>query len=234
LVQGEAAPASIIRGIQYFNSKKDVDVLIVGRGGGSIEDLWAFNNENLVRTIAASEIPVISAVGHETDFTLCDFVADMRAPTPSAAAEIAVPDTAELLHRVSRTEERLSLAVFRNIEANRAHLKRLASARSMTSPMNVIDDKRMALAMEEQRLAGRMEALIAKKRAGFIRDTAKLDALNPLAVIARGYSAIFDENGALIKSVSQTKEGDALSFMVTDGKIRAEVKELEPNQNGET
>ena len=229
LVQGEAAPASIIRGIQYFNSKKDVDVLIVGRGGGSIEDLWAFNNENLVRTIAASEIPVISAVGHETDFTLCDFVADMRAPTPSAAAEIAVPDTAELLHRVSRTEERLSLAVFRNIEANRAHLKRLASARSMTSPMNVIDDKRMALAMEEQRLAGRMEALIAKKRAGFIRDTAKLDALNPLAVIARGYSAIFDENGALIKSVSQTKEGDALSFMVTDGKIRAEVKELEPN-----
>ena len=234
LVQGEAAPASIIRGIQYFNSKKDVDVLIVGRGGGSIEDLWAFNNENLVRTIAASEIPVISAVGHETDFTLCDFVADMRAPTPSAAAEIAVPDTAELLHRVSRTEERLSLAVFRNIEANRAHLKRLASARSMTSPMNVIDDKRMALAMEEQRLASRMEALIAKKRAGFIRDTAKLDALNPLAVIARGYSAIFDENGALIKSVSQTKEGDALSFMVTDGKIRAEVKELEPNQNGET
>ena len=234
LVQGEAAPASIIRGIQYFNSKKDVDVLIVGRGGGSIEDLWAFNNENLVRTIAASEIPVISAVGHETDFTLCDFVADMRAPTPSAAAEIAVPDTTELLHRVSRTEERLSLAVFRNIEANRAHLKRLASARSMTSPMNVIDDKRMALAMEEQRLAGRMEALIAKKRAGFIRDTAKLDALNPLAVIARGYSAIFDENGALIKSVSQTKEGDALSFMVTDGKIRAEVKELEPNQNGET
>ena len=234
LVQGEAAPASIIRGIQYFNSKKDVDILIVGRGGGSIEDLWAFNNENLVRTIAASEIPVISAVGHETDFTLCDFVADMRAPTPSAAAEIAVPDTAELLHRVSRTQERLSLAVFRNIEANRAHLKRLASARSMTSPMNVIDDKRMALAMEEQRLAGRMEALIAKKRAGFIRDTAKLDALNPLAVIARGYSAIFDENGALIKSVSQTKEGDALSFMVTDGKIRAEVKELEPNQNGET
>lgn len=234
LVQGEAAPASIIRGIQYFNSKKDVDVLIVGRGGGSIEDLWAFNNENLVRTIAASEIPVISAVGHETDFTLCDFVADMRAPTPSAAAEIAVPDTVELLHRVSRTEERLSLAVLRNIEANRAHLKRLASARSMTSPMNVIDDKRMALAMEEQRLAGRMEALIAKKRAGFIRDTAKLDALNPLAVIARGYSAIFDENGALIKSVSQTKEGDALSFMVTDGKIRAEVKELEPNQNGET
>ena len=234
LVQGEAAPASIIRGIQYFNSKKDVDVLIVGRGGGSIEDLWAFNNENLVRTIAASEIPVISAVGHETDFTLCDFVADMRAPTPSAAAEIAVPDTAELLHRVSRMEERLSLAVFRNIEANRAHLKRLASARSMTSPMNVIDDKRMALAMEEQRLAGRMEALIAKKRAGFIRDTAKLDALNPLAVIARGYSAIFDENGALIKSVSQTKEGDVLSFMVTDGKIRAEVKELEPNQNGET
>ena len=234
LVQGEAAPASIIRGIQYFNAKRDVDVLIVGRGGGSIEDLWAFNNENLVRTVAASEIPVISAVGHETDFTLCDFAADRRAPTPSAAAEIAVPDMEELLYRAKRMEQRLSLAVSQTIKTNREHLKRLSSARSMTSPMNVIDDKRMTLAMEEQKLSGRMETLLAKKRAGFIRDTAKLDAMNPLAVISRGYSAVFDENGTLIKSVSQTKEGNALSFMLTDGKIHAEVKKIEENRNGET
>lgn len=234
LVQGEAAPASMMRGIQYFNVKKDVDVLIVGRGGGSIEDLWAFNNEALVRMVAASEIPVISAVGHETDFTLCDFAADMRAPTPSAAAEIAVPDTAELLHRTERMAERLSLAVSRNIKTNREHLKRLSSARSMTSPMNVIDDKRMALVMAEQKLSGRMEMLLDKKRALFIRDTAKLDALNPLAVIARGYSAVFDENGTLVKSISQTKEGETLSFMLTDGKIHAEVMKIEPNTNGET
>ncbi len=234
LVQGEAAPASMMRGIQYFNVKKDVDVLIVGRGGGSIEDLWAFNNEALVRMVAASEIPVISAVGHETDFTLCDFAADMRAPTPSAAAEIAVPDTAELLHRTERMAERLVLAVSRNIKTNREHLKRLSSARSMTSPMNVIDDKRMALVMAEQKLSGRMEMLLDKKRALFIRDTAKLDALNPLAVIARGYSAVFDENGTLVKSISQTKEGETLSFMLTDGKIHAEVMKIEPNTNGET
>lgn len=234
LVQGEAAPASIIRGIQYFNGKKDVDVLIVGRGGGSIEDLWAFNNENLVRTVAASEIPVISAVGHETDFTLCDFAADMRAPTPSAAAEIAVPDTAELLHRTERMGERLRLAVTRNIQTNKEYLKRLSSARSMTSPMNIIDDKRMALAMAEQKLLGKTDALLSKKRALFIRDTAKLDTLNPLAVIARGYSAVFDENGTLVKSVEQTKEGEALSFMLTDGKIHAEVIKIEPNTNGET
>ena len=233
LVQGEAAPASIGKGIQYFNAKKDVDVLIIGRGGGSIEDLWAFNNETLVRTVASSEIPVISAVGHETDFTLCDFAADLRAPTPSAAAEMAVPDAEELLHRIMRMKERVTLAAMGNIKTNREYLKRLSSSRVMKNPMNVIDDKRMTLSMEEQKLSGRMEALLAKKRALFIRHTAKLEVLNPLSVVARGYSAVFDEKGTLIKSISQTKEGEMLSFMLTDGKIHAEVKEIEPNKNGE-
>ncbi|MBQ8496762.1 MAG: exodeoxyribonuclease VII large subunit [Clostridia bacterium] len=233
LVQGEAAPASLVRGIQYFNHKKDVDVLIIGRGGGSIEDLWAFNNEALVRMVAESEIPIISAVGHETDFTLCDFAADMRAPTPSAAAEIAVPDRNDMLTRLRQTDERLSFAVSGKIRSNQDRLKRLASSRAMTSPMNVIDDKRMTLAMDEKALVNRMEMLLAKKRALFVRDTAKLDALNPLAVITRGYSAVFNEEGTLIKSISQTKEGDTLSFMLTDGQIHAEVTAIEEKMNGE-
>lgn len=233
LVQGEAAPASLMRGVAYFNRKKDVDVLIIGRGGGSIEDLWAFNNEALVRAVAASEIPIISAVGHETDFTLCDFAADMRAPTPSAAAEIAVPDKDALLHRVAKTQERLVLSVSASIKTNREYLKRLSSSRAMTNPMNVIDDKRMTLAMEEKALVNRMEALLAKKRALFARDTAKLEALNPLAVISRGYSAVFNESGALVKSISQTKEGETLSFMLTDGKIHATVSAIEETKNGE-
>lgn len=223
LVQGESAPASLVRGIEYFNRKKDVDVLIIGRGGGSIEDLWAFNNENLVRAVAASEIPVISAVGHETDFTLCDFAADRRAPTPSAAAEIAVPDRGELMQRLYQTGDRLSVAAVKQIHMNRERLKRLSSARSMTNPQNIIDDKRMALSMSEQRLQGRLDGALAKKRTDFVRYTAKLDALNPLSVIARGYSAIFNEKGTLIKNISQVQVGDELSFMVTDGTVHASV-----------
>lgn len=223
LVQGESAPASLVRGIEYFNRKKDVDVLIIGRGGGSIEDLWAFNNENLVRAVAASEIPVISAVGHETDFTLCDFAADRRAPTPSAAAEIAVPDRGELMQRLYQTGDRLSVAAVKQIHMNRERLKRLSSARSMTNPQNIIDDKRMALSMLEQRLQGRLDGALAKKRTDFVRYTAKLDALNPLSVIARGYSAIFNEKGTLIKNISQVQVGDELSFMVTDGTVHASV-----------
>jgi exodeoxyribonuclease VII large subunit len=223
LVQGESAPASLVRGIEYFNRKKDVDVLIIGRGGGSIEDLWAFNNENLVRAVAASEIPVISAVGHETDFTLCDFAADRRAPTPSAAAEIAVPDRGELMQRLYQTGDRLSVAAVKQIHMNRERLKRLSSARSMTNPQNIIDDKRMALSMSEQRLQGRLDGALAKKRTDFVRYTAKLDALNPLSVIARGYSAIFNDKGTLIKNISQVQVGDELSFMVTDGTVHASV-----------
>ncbi len=230
LVQGEYAPESLVKGLQYFNQKKNVDVLIIGRGGGSIEDLWAFNHEKLVRAVAASEIPVISAVGHETDFTLCDFAADRRAPTPSAAAEIAVPDMAELLQRLHRTQEHLSTAAVKNIHMNRERLKRLSSARSMTNPQNIIDDKRMSLSMAEQKLQGRVDGVLAKKRTDFVRYTAKLDALNPLAVIARGYSAIFNEQGNLIKNISQVQAGDTVSFRVTDGTVRACVTETKKEE----
>ena len=226
LVQGAEAPASLIRGVRYFNSEKKADVLIIGRGGGSIEDLWAFNDENLVRTVAASEIPIISAVGHETDFTLCDFAADLRAPTPSAAAELAVPDMEELKTKLFQSRERISLAASRFVAKEKEMLKRLSSSRVMQNPMNLLDDKRMALLMTERVLQSRMESAIAAKRMQFQREAAKLEALNPLSVVTRGYSAVFDEQNRLIKSVHQIKEGDKISFMLTDGTVRAEVKEI--------
>jgi len=230
LVQGAEAPASIIRGIRYFNAKKRADVLIVGRGGGSVEDLWAFNDEALVRAVAASEIPVISAVGHETDFTLCDFAADLRAPTPSAAAELAVPDREELAVSLGHTGERLRLAVERRLARSRDRLGLLASSRALKDPMAVVDDKRMALLMEERALQERMERILAAKRAQFQYDTAKLDALNPLAIVARGYSAVFDEAGVPVKSVSQLRTGDAVSFALTDGRVHATVDKIESEQ----
>jgi exodeoxyribonuclease VII large subunit len=231
LVQGAEAPASLVRGVRYFNTQKNADVLIIGRGGGSIEDLWAFNDETLVRMVAASEIPIISAVGHETDFTLCDFAADLRAPTPSAAAELAVPDGEELRTMLSGTNERLAFAVSRHIAREKDKLKRLSASRVMQDPMNLLDDKRMALLMAERMLQSRMEAVLAAKRLHFQRETAKLEALNPLSVVTRGYSAVFDDENNLIKSVAQINEGDVISFMLTDGTVRAEVKEIQSEKN---
>ena len=234
LVQGADAAASIARGIRYFNAKKTVDLLIVGRGGGSLEDLWAFTEELLVREVAASALPVISAVGHETDFTLCDFAADLRAPTPSAAAELAVPDTEELLSSLKHMDDRLSLAVSRRLARSHDRLGMLSSSRMLKDPRAFIDDKRMALAMDESALYARMERILTSKRAEFQYKTAKMEALNPLAVVARGYSAVFDEKGTLVKSVSQIEEGDGISFALTDGKVRARVEKIEPEKTKET
>lgn len=227
LVQGDGAPAQIIAGIDYFNEQNNVDVMIVGRGGGSLEDLWAFNNEELCRKVAASEIPIISAVGHETDFTLCDFAASVRAPTPSAAAELAVPESSELKRKIGNVQTRMELICTQRIKLSREKLSSLASSRALTTPMNFIDDKRMMLGMAEEKLAVRMEKVLERKKAMLSATTAKLDALNPLAVVSRGYSAVFDDKGKLIKSVEQAKVGQTVSFMLTDGKISAEVKTVE-------
>ena len=236
LVQGDGAPANIIAGIDYFNENKSVDVLIVGRGGGSLEDLWAFNDEALCRRVASSEIPIISAVGHETDFTLCDFAASVRAPTPSAAAELAVPESTELARKIGNVQTRMELLCTQKIKLSRERLARLSSSRSLTNPMNLIDDKRMALGVAEEKLYSRMEKTLERKKAMLGASAAKLDALNPLAVVARGYSAVFADDGKLIKSVEQTKVGQNVSFMLTDGKISAEVKTVElderKKQNG--
>lgn len=233
LVQGDGASAQIIAGIDYFNEKKNVDVLIVGRGGGSLEDLWAFNDEALCRRVAASDIPIISAVGHETDFTLCDFAASVRAPTPSAAAELAVPESSELKRKINNVNTRMELLCGQRITLLKEKLISLSNSRVLTNPMNFIDDRKMALGMTEDKLITRMSTLLERKKSSLASHTAKLDALNPLSVVARGYSAVFDDEGKLIKSVSQTKKGDMVSFMVTDGKISAEVVCAEKSERKE-
>lgn len=233
LVQGDGASAQIIAGIDYFNEKKNVDVLIVGRGGGSLEDLWAFNDEALCRRVAASNIPIISAVGHETDFTLCDFAASVRAPTPSAAAELAVPESSELKRKINNVNARMELLCEQRIKILKEKLTALSNSRVLTNPMNFIDDRKMALGMTEDKLITRMNTLLERKKSSLVSHAAKLDALNPLSVVARGYSAVFDDEGKLIKSVSQTKKGDMVSFMVTDGKISAEVVCAEKNERKE-
>ena len=233
LVQGDGASAQIIAGIDYFNEKKNVDVLIVGRGGGSLEDLWAFNDEALCRRVAASNIPIISAVGHETDFTLCDFAASVRAPTPSAAAELAVPESSELKRKINNVNARMELLCEQRIKILKEKLTALSNSRVLTNPMNFIDDRKMALGMTEDKLITRMNTLIERKKSSLVSHAAKLDALNPLSVVARGYSAVFNDEGKLIKSISQTKKGDMVSFMVTDGKISAEVVCAEKNERKE-
>lgn len=233
LVQGDGASAQIIAGIDYFNEKKNVDVLIVGRGGGSLEDLWAFNDEMLCRRVAASDIPIISAVGHETDFTLCDFAASVRAPTPSAAAELAVPESSEFKRKINNVNARMELLCEQRIKILKEKLTALSNSRVLTNPMNFIDDRKMALGMTEDKLITRMNTLLERKKSSLVSHAAKLDALNPLSVVARGYSAVFNDEGKLIKSISQTKKGDMVSFMVTDGKISAEVVCAEKNERKE-
>ena len=226
LVQGENAATDLVRGLAHFNRAKNVDVIILGRGGGSIEDLWAFNEEPLVRAVAASEIPVISAVGHETDFTLCDFAADKRAPTPSAAAEIAVPNAEDILYTVQTADMRLRRAMNQKISVARERLDRLASSRVLKNPQNVIDDKRMMLLREEQMLHEKMQAVLQRKGASLGEKAAKLDALNPLAVLARGYAAVFDEENKVIKNTDGVKIGDDITLAMADGKISATVKTM--------
>ncbi|MBQ8509046.1 MAG: exodeoxyribonuclease VII large subunit [Clostridia bacterium] len=226
LVQGPDAPAQLIAGVKYFNAAGNVDVIIIGRGGGSIEDLWAFNDETLARTVAASAIPVISAVGHETDFTICDFAADVRAPTPSAAAELAVPDTSELQRKIHNIIGRMELSFSKQLSAYRGALANLSGSRALTSPQNFIDDKRMALLSLSGELENVMKLELSGKRAEFASLTASLQALNPMSVIARGYSAVFGEDGKLIRSVEQLDKGDRFTFRTMDGEVIGETVEI--------
>ncbi len=237
LVQGELAAQDLVRGLSYFNRARNVDVIILGRGGGSIEDLWAFNEEPLVRAVAASEIPIISAVGHETDFTLCDFAADKRAPTPSAAAELAVPNAEDMLYELKGTALHLHRMMGQTLSVLRERLDRLSHARVMQNPNAVIDDKRMALLRAEDALSLKWDALLRGKQAALAEKAAKLGALDPLAVLARGYGAVFDEkSGKPIVSVSQVSAQDIVTMHMADGTLNAQVLAVEkrhPKENGE-
>lgn len=224
LVQGENAAVQLTQAIKRFSENKISDVIIIGRGGGSIEDLWAFNDENLARAIFDCETPVISAVGHETDFTICDFVSDLRAPTPSAAAELAVPDRAELLADLSSQEQYLRSIMDKKIldlERSLSNSTRLLSA---YSPSKTITDGLISLENTKRRLVKLGENLIDGNTRNLTKTASKLSALNPIAVLMRGYSYITDENEKTIASVKDVKNGDKLNVKVSDGFFTAIVE----------
>lgn len=219
-VQGTGAAQSVVRAIEYFNATKEVDTLIVGRGGGSIEDLWAFNEEITARAIFASEIPVISAVGHETDFTIADFVADMRAPTPSAAAEIAVPSMLELRNRVSTNENRILQNITKRIENSRLLLTRF----KMRTPKEKIDDYNLKIDSLVKTMASSVKMQTISLRRTLAEQAAKLDALSPLQTLSRGYSIPTAEDGTVIRSVNDMKTGTEFTLRMKDGSRECIVK----------
>ncbi len=226
LVQGADAPESLCGGLEYLNADKSCDVIIIGRGGGSIEDLWAFNDERVVRAVAASEIPVISAVGHETDFTLCDFAADRRAPTPSAAAEIAVPDREEIKMRVDDGFVRVENAFSRYLTAQRSKLDNLSKQIELCSPSARLDNERKMLLHRYQMLERSMTEIYRKQSDRLGAAIGKLDAINPLAVLTRGYSVSKKDDGSVISSVKSIAVGDSISILYTDGEAKATVTDI--------
>lgn len=219
LVQGDGAAANIVEGIEYFNKTKEIDTMIVGRGGGSIEDLWAFNEEIVARAIYASEIPIISAVGHETDFTIADFVADLRAPTPSAAAEIAVPSQMELLARIGMTEQRLKNALVQSVEKRRIKLDGI----KLRDPREKINDYMITLDNYIKQMQVSFSMLIAKDKERLAKACAKLDALSPLQVMVRGYAIASKEDGSVIRSAKELCADDEFRLRFSDGEKNCRV-----------
>ncbi len=226
LVQGPDAVPTLIAGLDHFNKTKSCDVIIIGRGGGSIEDLWAFNDERLAYAVSASDIPVISAVGHETDFTICDFVADRRAPTPSAAAEIAVPDTLELKNKFNNVIRHEALSVDRIITSCRDRLTLLSSSRVLRNPKAYVDDRRMAVMMNSDRMISAESAIVSGGKLALGKCAAKLEALDPLSVISRGYSAVYTEDKKLVRSTDDLSPGMKVSFRTSDGSADAVIEKI--------
>lgn len=224
-VQGAEAPAEIAAAIRYANRFQVADLIITGRGGGSIEDLWAFNDERVAYAIAASEIPVISAVGHEPDVTISDLVADLRAATPSNAAELAVPDQLELRQSLRATQAMLLTLMTRRLRQERQRVDALAASRSLKSPENYLNDKRQQLDYMQQRLGAASAALVHTSRQRFIRLTAKLDAMSPLKVLSRGY-CFARRAGDVVCSASNLKPEDILTLRFSDGSATAKVQEV--------
>lgn len=230
LVQGSSAAESLIEGIKYFNQTKCVDVIIIGRGGGSIEDLWAFNNELLARTVAASDIPVISAVGHETDFTICDFAADRRAATPSAAAELAVPDSYEIREGLNSSAAYLSALLKKKLSVCKENLKRLESAKVLCDPDAVLNEKRMTVLHISQLLDRAEGSKLNEKKHSLTNAVGRLEALNPMAVLRRGYGAVEDKNGKLILGAKELLDDMEVKIRFSDGEADARIVAVRPKQ----
>lgn len=224
-VQGTEAPAEIRGAIAYANRYKVAELIITGRGGGSIEDLWAFNDERVARAIYESDIPVISAVGHEPDVTIADFVADLRAATPSNGAELAVPDADELRQYLDSVDIRSRQALRKKLEIYKRSLRELASRPVMKSPTGYIELKRIEAERLSERLAATQERILAALRRSFVSYAAALDALSPLKVLARGYAVPTGEDGKVLKSTENVQIGDKIDLTLSDGKILCRVEE---------
>lgn len=228
-VQGKDAELEIAAGIEYFNNIRHVDVIIIARGGGSIEDLWPFNEEYLARAIYKSDVPIISAVGHETDFTIADFAADMRAPTPSAAAELAVPELSVLLSTIQNSKNRLKTAIGSMISSKEAALKGFSSRPVMTRPQEIINIAVMSVDRLADKLHGSYKTIVDASEARYREIAAKMELLSPLGTIARGYSVVSDEQKHVITSISEVREGQVLKTKLSDGNIISKVIDTEGN-----
>ena len=228
-VQGVEAPGEIAAAIRYANHYQLADLLIVGRGGGSIEDLWAFNDERVAYAIYESQIPVISAVGHEPDVTISDYVADLRAATPSNAAELAVPDQDALLQNLDAMSAAMATALNRQLKAARQHLDVLSQSPALRSPTGYLDQKGRELELLKNRLVSSQTNSIARKNQRYIACVSKLDAMSPLKVLTRGYSMAQTQDGTVVRSVSQVELGERITVSLSDGKLSATVMEKKEN-----
>lgn len=223
-VQGAEAPAEIVGAIRYANRHRVGDLIITGRGGGSMEDLWAFNDERVARAIYESELPVISAVGHEPDVTIADFVADLRAATPSNAAELAVPDQADARDTLDALQSRLEHALRRQLTEGENRLKDLSGRKVLQTPTAYLDFKRMELDRLQGRIITVSEGWLNARRQQFGQTAAALDAMSPLKVLSRGYAVATNEKGRIIRSTSDTTNGEKLYLRVTDGSVSCRVE----------
>lgn len=228
-VQGEGAAQEIAAMLAYVDQHHLADVIITGRGGGSIEDLWAFNEEVVARAIFACQTPVISAVGHEPDVTIADFVADVRAATPSNAAELAVCDAAELRIGLRNVLSHMTRSVLAQITERRARLDAIASKRIMSSPYEYLNERSLLLSMQEQRMTSAMAALLAEKRKQYVHLAATMDAISPLKVLSRGYSMVQGEQG-VVKRAADVAPGDRLTVRFSDGRADCLVQSVEKEE----
>lgn len=226
LVQGEGAPAQLINALKYFDKSKCVDVIIIGRGGGSIEDLWAFNSEELARQIYSMSVPVISAVGHEIDFTICDFAADLRAPTPSAAAEIAVPDTEDMLSKFDNVNKRLKLILKRQVDKASQQLEHLSRSRIFTDAEVMFESRTLILDHDIEKLYRLLDASVSKYESLFEKNASKLDALSPLKIMSRGYLFARGANDKIVKSVNDICVDDTVKLKLYDGNAECSVNKI--------
>lgn len=229
IVQGEYAIADIVKSLQILDSMPDVDVIIVGRGGGSVEDLWAFNAEEVARAVVACKTPVVSAVGHETDFTICDFVSDLRAPTPSAAAELVCPDICSLINYTNSLDEALYQKINDKIDNEFQRVNELTEESVLSDFSSVIEKFEDNLQTISERMAEAIDYSIERKELYFASLVGKLNALSPLAVLSRGY-AVVQKDEKIIKSVSKLKKDDNITLRLSGGTALCSVTEVEANE----